>query len=159
VLMIVALTSAASAMTMIGPRVYAAMAQDGFLPRVFRAREGQPPLWATLLQSALAVLLLWTVSFLEILQGVGAILTLNASLVALGLIRARFHRGFETRRPPTSAVITAFLFVAAACVLVYGGVKAGAAGKMGWTTLRWLIAIVAFSAIAYVIGVVARRRD
>ena len=41
VLALVAFISAASAMTMVGPRVYAAMAEDGFLPRALAARAAR----------------------------------------------------------------------------------------------------------------------
>ena len=43
VLAIVAFISAVSAMTFFGPRVYAAMARDGFLPRICRRRKGSRP--------------------------------------------------------------------------------------------------------------------
>ena len=33
------LVAAASAMTMIGPRVYSAMARDGYLPKLFAAKD------------------------------------------------------------------------------------------------------------------------
>ncbi|HPP53232.1 MAG TPA: amino acid permease, partial [Thermoguttaceae bacterium] len=52
VFMIVALVSAASAMTMIGPRVYAAMARDGYLPKVFAGDATDPNAATTLINYA-----------------------------------------------------------------------------------------------------------
>jgi len=57
----------------VGPRVYAAMAADGFLPRVLAAREGRPPVWSVVLQAAVAVVILLTHSLQQILTNVGAI--------------------------------------------------------------------------------------
>src|SRR6185503_3805275 len=65
VFMIVALLSAASAMTMIGPRVYAAMARDGYLPAAFAGKDGRPPLWSVLLQGAIAMAVAMTTSFIK----------------------------------------------------------------------------------------------
>ena len=66
VFMIVALVAAASAMTMIGPRVYAAMARDGYLPKIFAGKDdGKPPLWSVLLQGAIAIAVAMTTDFIK----------------------------------------------------------------------------------------------
>ena len=44
-------------MTFVGPRVYAAMAEDGFLPRALAAREGQVPVGSVILQGVIAILI------------------------------------------------------------------------------------------------------
>ncbi|HEX7597348.1 MAG TPA: APC family permease, partial [Polyangia bacterium] len=54
------LLSCMSAMMLIGPRVNAAMAVDGFLPRLFIGREGRSPTASVLLQAGIAMLLLLT---------------------------------------------------------------------------------------------------
>src|SRR5437868_53010 len=72
--MIVALLSAASAMTMIGPRVYAAMARDGYLPAMFAGRDGRPPVWLVVLQGAIALAVAMTTSFIHAIETVGAVL-------------------------------------------------------------------------------------
>jgi APA family basic amino acid/polyamine antiporter len=95
VFMIVALVSATSAMTMIGPRVYAAMAADGYLPRVFAPKGGRPPFFAVLLQSAIAIAMAMTSSFIKMISTVGTVLTIMAALTALGV--------FKLRRDPTVA--------------------------------------------------------
>jgi APA family basic amino acid/polyamine antiporter len=50
VLALVAFVSAMSAMTYARPRLYAAMAADGFLPRILVGRAGRPPSWSVVLQ-------------------------------------------------------------------------------------------------------------
>jgi APA family basic amino acid/polyamine antiporter len=55
VFMIITLFTGLSAMTMIGPRVYAAMARDGYFPKLFAATDDdRPPVWSVLLQGAIA---------------------------------------------------------------------------------------------------------
>ena len=81
VFMIVTLIAAASAMTMIGPRVYSAMARDGYLPKLFAAKDdGRPPVWSVLLQGAIALAVAMTTDFIHAIQTVGTILTLMAGL-------------------------------------------------------------------------------
>jgi hypothetical protein len=75
-LTVVALVSSMSAMVFAGPRVYAAMAQDGYLPRALAGREGRPTPATIALQGALALAILLTHSLQEILGGLGAILML-----------------------------------------------------------------------------------
>ena len=64
-LAIITFISAMSAMTMIGPRVYAAMAADGFLPKSLAMQADKPPFGGVLLQGAIALLFLWTHSIRE----------------------------------------------------------------------------------------------
>jgi APA family basic amino acid/polyamine antiporter len=110
---IVALFVAAiSAMTLVGPRVYAAMARDGFLPKVFAGREGRPPAASVLLQSGLAILIILTHRLQEALQNVGAILALFAALTALSLFRVRFARP-DLPRPPLISLAAAGLSTSA----------------------------------------------
>jgi len=102
--------SAMSAMTFVGPRVYAAMAQDGFLPRTLAGRGGHPPRAAILLQGALALVIVFTQGLRDALGQVGAILVLFAALTALGLVVARV-RG-RTPTPSLAAVAAALVYVA-----------------------------------------------
>ncbi len=117
-IMIVALVSAASAMTMIGPRVYAAMARDGYLPEVFAGTEGKPPLWAVLLQSAIAVSVAMTTSFIKAIGTIGSILTLMAALTALGVFKLRFDSK-QAEKPGVPAMVAAGIFVALAGWMLY----------------------------------------
>lgn len=86
------LISSVSAQTMAGPRVYAKMAADGFLPRWLMMGEG-PPRAAIALQSALALAMLWSASFEWLLTYIGFTLGLSTAATVLGLIRLRLIEG------------------------------------------------------------------
>ena len=116
--MIVALLSAASAMTMIGPRVYAAMARDGYLPSVFSGEDGRPPVWSVVLQGALALAVAMTTSFIKAIATVGTVLTLMAALTALGVFKLQFDRS-RTEKPGTPALIAAAIFVVLSAWMLY----------------------------------------
>jgi len=117
-IMIVALLSAASAMTMIGPRVYAAMARDGYLPKVFAGTEGKPPLWSVLLQSAIALSVAMTTSFIKAISTIGSILTLMAALTALGVFKLQLDPKQE-EKPGVPALVAAAVFVVLAGWMLY----------------------------------------
>jgi APA family basic amino acid/polyamine antiporter len=117
-IMIVALVSAASAMTMIGPRVYAAMARDGYLPKVFAGTEGKPPLWSVLMQSAIALSVAMTTSFINAITTIGSILTLMAALTALGVFKLQLDPK-QREKPGIPAMVAAAIFVALAGWMLY----------------------------------------
>ncbi len=117
-IMIVTLLSAASAMTMIGPRVYAAMARDGYLPSAFAGREGKPPLWSVLLQGAIAVSVAMTTSFIKAIGTIGSILTLMAALTALGVFKLQLDPA-QKDKPGIPALIAATIFVGIAGWMLY----------------------------------------
>lgn len=121
VFMIVALLSAASAMTMIGPRVYAAMAKDGYLPAVFAGGDdGRPPRWSVILQGAIALSVAMTTSFIKAISTVGAVLTLLAALTALGVFRLRWDaRTPREDRPGLPALLAATIFVGLSGWMLY----------------------------------------
>jgi APA family basic amino acid/polyamine antiporter len=119
VFMIVTLIAAASAMTMMGPRVYAAMARDGYLPKIFAAKDdGHPPLWSVLLQGAIALAVAMTTDFIHAIQTVGTILTLMAGLTVLGVFKLQFSREYP-EKPGISALIAATIFVALSGWMLY----------------------------------------
>jgi len=118
VFMIVALLSAASAMTMIGPRVYAAMARDGYLPAAFAGKDDRPPVWSVLLQGAIAMAVAMTTSFIKAISTVGAVLTLMAALTALGVFKLQFDDR-RTEKPGTAALIAAAIFVVLSGWMLY----------------------------------------
>jgi APA family basic amino acid/polyamine antiporter len=119
VFMIVALLSATSAMTMIGPRVYAAMARDGYLPRVLAGTEGKPPLGALVLQTAVALFCVWTQDFRGLIGTVGAVLSLMAALTALGVFRLQLDRRFADVRPGPAPILGATIFAVASGWMLY----------------------------------------
>lgn len=127
---VLVMVSAMSAMTLIGPRVYAAMADDGLLPKVFRSRDGKPPIGSVFLQGgiALALLLLWTV--LEVVQSASAVLMLSSGLTAAAVFFAA--RKHEVR--PVAMVAAALYILCVGTFLVVGSfdslVVAGALGVL-----------------------------
>jgi APA family basic amino acid/polyamine antiporter len=145
--------SAMSAMIFLGPRVYAAMARDGFLPAFLAGRDGHPPRSAILLQGALALLIVFTQRLQTALSLVGAILMLFAALTALGLVVARV-RG-RTPTPSRRAVAAAVIYVAAASWLFYRGVTDPFSPGTPLERLLWIGAVVAAGLLAYA---VSRRR-
>lgn len=134
---LVALVSSLSAMTLVGPRVYSAMAGDGFLPRQLAARSGSPPLFSVLLQSGVAIFLMATQQFSVLLNNAGSILTLT-SLIAVAALAVRM-RG----RLPWGARVAAVIYVVASgWALVFSLLSAP-------STLLWLGAIGLLSAAGY----------
>ncbi len=105
-----ALVSSVSAMCMAGPRVYAAMAEDGLFFRSARARgpSGAPAL-SSVLQGALAVGLVLSATFEGLLTYVGFTLSAFAALTVSGALVLRLREP-ELERPyrafawPLSAV-------------------------------------------------------
>lgn len=79
--------SAMSAMTIVGPRVYAGMARDGFLPAVLAGRHGEPPVGSVFLQGGFALALLWTTSLHGLVERAAAILLLFTGLTTLAVFR------------------------------------------------------------------------
>ena len=147
---VLSLTSSVMSMTMIGPRVSSAMAREGFLPRFLAGRASRPPLGAVLLQSLLALVLLATHGFEQLLRSVGAILTLTSGLTVTALLALRFRQTAFPR--PSSFVV--------ACALAY---VAGSSWILWYSltdapfTLVWIAFVTVAAAIAYALTVRSRR--
>ncbi|MEW6037768.1 MAG: APC family permease [Pseudomonadota bacterium] len=94
-LVALALSLSVSAMMMAGPRVYACMAGDGFLPRWLSGHENGAPARATFVQCALSVVLLWSAGFRDLLTYIGFTLGLSTAATVCGLIRLRLKEGSE----------------------------------------------------------------
>jgi basic amino acid/polyamine antiporter, APA family len=122
VLAIVAFISAMSAMTFLGPRVYAAMARDGFLPSALKAKQGKPPIGAVVLQGAIALFLVFAYQLGEVLNNVGAILTLFSALTVFSLFWVRF-RPKNPIKPAFTALIAAFFYLLLSGVMLYYGFR------------------------------------
>jgi APA family basic amino acid/polyamine antiporter len=140
VLTIVAFVSSMSAMTFVGPRVYAAMARDGHLPRLLVGRGEAPPAASVILQGGLALVLLFTHQLQQVLSNVGAILTLFSALVALSLFRARIRARPGQPRPGAASLFAAAVYVATSVVLLYVGFRSQA------QLLAWVLAVMAAAA-------------
>ena len=88
----IALLTSVSAMMMSGPRVYAQMARDGWLPPVL-LRGADAPTAAILLQGALAILVVWIAPLATLLSYLGFTLSLSAALAVVGALRLRAREG------------------------------------------------------------------
>ena len=118
---IIAFISSASSMTFLGPRVYAAMAQDGFLPAILKGKEGKPPVGAILLQGSIALFLALVYQLQEVLSNVGAILTLFSALTVFSLFRICFNKKYP--RPSLLTLIAAGIFLVISVVMLYFGFR------------------------------------
>jgi len=142
-LVVLSLVSSVISMTMVGPRVSAAMAREGFLPQSLAGRAHHPPVGSILLQGALALLLLTTHHFEQLLRSVGSILTLTSGLTVVGVLRLRFASRAENR--PSGLVCGAALFYLAGSSWILWFTLAEAP-----RTLIWLAIVAAAAAIGYV---------
>jgi APA family basic amino acid/polyamine antiporter len=141
-LTVVALVSSMSAMVFAGPRVYAAMAHDGFLPRALSGRDGRPTRAAIALQGGLALVVLLTHSLQDMLMGLGAILTVFSALTACALLRARSTRP-DLPRSGSLPLVAASVYVAASLALLGLGMRASLPGVL------WLFTAVAVAGGAF----------
>jgi APA family basic amino acid/polyamine antiporter len=153
IVVIIALMSAISAMTLIGPRVYAAMAEDRFLPSFLAAREGKPPVGSLVLQSGLATSLVFLSGFRELLNNVGSILAIVSAITVLSLFRKkRWRRG---ERPPLSARVGAVVYASMVAWMVYFSVKSSEKTSfLGIgipSVVLWMLGIVAIAMAAYAV--------
>jgi APA family basic amino acid/polyamine antiporter len=88
-----ALISSVSSMMMAGPRVYARMADDGYLPGMLRAPPGEAPRSGMVLQLALSLVMLWSTTYDGLLTYIGFTLGLSTALAVAGLVRLRLREG------------------------------------------------------------------
>ena len=98
-LIALALATSISSMTMAGPRIYARMADDGCMPRWFRSPDLGPPRRGILLQTVLALAMVWTATFQSLLTYIGFSLGLCTAAAVAGLIRLRLREGPQLRIP------------------------------------------------------------
>ncbi|QDT08382.1 APC family permease [Planctomycetes bacterium K23_9] len=84
VVILFGLFTSVSALVMTGPRVYAKMAEDGFLPRVFRF-QGRVPVVAIWIQAILAMIVISFSTLKDLLGYLGFTLSVSAALTA-GLV-------------------------------------------------------------------------
>jgi amino acid transporter len=148
---VLSLASSVISMTMVGPRVSAAMANEGFLPRALAGRAGRPPLGSVLLQSGVALALLATHGFEELLRSVGAILTVTSGLTVAALMRLRFGRTTRAR-PSWFVMACAFIYVCGSIWMLWFTLTEAP------RTLLWLAVVTAVAAGAYAVTARARAR-
>ena len=149
VFVIIALMSAISAMMIVGPRVYAAMARDGFLPKLFAGHAGAPPAASVVLQGAVVMVLLFSHTLRDSLQAASAFLMVFTALTALALFRLpRLRPGVQ--RPSGFRLAAAVVHATAIVVILFVGLQTSSAL---WYSLATVFApaTVGFA--------LARRRD
>ena len=137
-----AFISAMSAMMFAGPRVYAAMANDGFLPRWLRSSGNKPPRGAVVLQGSIALILIFTHSLQSALQNAGAVLALFTGLTVCTLffVRARHP---ELTRPRRFALMAAAIHgLIAMAMFIFGLVTS-------WRLVAWIAIPLVAALIAY----------
>ncbi len=138
---LVALGTSLSAMIMAGPRVYAQMAAQGYLPRSLAARAG-PPRTAIAFQLILAAAMLWTTTYETLLTYIGFTLGLSTALTVAGLWRLRLREGPTLPVPGWPWVPATFLIAVLAmtvAVIAHRPIVAawgGATVLLGWV-LWW----------------------
>jgi APA family basic amino acid/polyamine antiporter len=141
-IMLVAFLSAASGMMFTGPRVYASMAGDGYLPKFLRIAEGRPPTAAVLLQGGLALVLMFLEPLQHIMHDVSAVLVLLSALTVLGLFRVR--KGHRLGPPPArSHLAAALVYAGLALWMLYFGFRAKT------HLLRWILVVVGVALASY----------
>lgn len=142
VLAIIAFISAMSAMTFIGPRVYAAMAKDGFLPRILEGKEGKPPTGAVVLQGAIALFLIYAYQIPRVLNNIGAILTLFSALTVFSLFWVYFKRP-SISKPTFMDLTAAFFYILLSGVMLYIGLKDSKSLNL-WVGICILAAVIGY---------------
>jgi amino acid transporter len=143
-LIALALATSVSSMLMAGPRVFARMADDGYLPFWLRFPQQGPPRAAILLQTVLALAMLWLVSFTGLLTYVGFTLGLCTMGAVAGLIRLRLREGPALRVPGWPWVPVIFL-LAVAAITIFTIARQPVASAIGLATIltglaAWLFA-------------------
>ncbi len=93
---------------MTGPRVYARMAADGYLPSWMEQKSG-PPRAAILFQFAVALVMLWTASYQSLLTFIGFTLNLSTAATVCGLLVLRRRLGASLPVPGWPWVPVAFV--------------------------------------------------
>jgi len=136
------MVSSASAMLLVGPRVYAEMARDGFLPSFLRGKPGAPPRASVVLQGILAILLLYVHTIGELLSNVAGILVLFSALVAFGLFRVKRHRP-NLGVPRPQALFAAAIYAGSSVWMLYNAFKT----RTG--LIPWIAAAAAAGLVAY----------
>lgn len=116
----IALFTSVSAMVMAGPRVYAKMADDGLMPKILQFK-GEVPTNAILMQSMLAILIVWLSHLRQLLSYLGFTLSLSAALTVASLfiaVRKTKPSGSLPGYPwaPVIFVLFTLIFVALAAV-------------------------------------------
>jgi amino acid transporter len=116
----VSLLTSITAMVLAGPRVYAKMAEDGALPRLFKAKEGEPPRASIMLQVATALVLILIADLRDLLSYLGLTLSLSLALAVTSL----FVRHFRLGERPVSKLYPIAPITFVVCTVGFAGLSA-----------------------------------
>lgn len=131
----IALFTSISAMIMIGPRVYAQMAEDGLLPRALRFTRQTPDI-SIAMQALLAIIVVWMTGLRELLSYLGFTLGLStAATVASLFIIVRRDPGVAGQLPGYPWVPVLFI----GFTLLFAAI---AATRNPWEMLASILTIV-----------------
>ncbi len=120
VVIAISLLTSITAMVLAGPRVYAKMAEDGALPKLFVAKAGLPPRMSILLQVATAVMLVLVADLRSLLSYLGFTLSLCLALAVTSL----FVRHWRLHERPTSAWYPWAPIVFVVCTVTFAALSA-----------------------------------
>jgi amino acid transporter len=115
----VSLLTSITAMVLAGPRVYAKMAEDGALPRLFKAKEGEPPRASIMLQVATALVLILIADLRDLLSYLGLTLSLCLALAVTSL----FVRHFRLGERPVSKLYPIAPITFVVCTVGFAGLS------------------------------------
>ncbi len=146
----IAMLSSVSAMMLVGPRVYAEMARDGFLPAALRGRPGVPPRASIVIQGVLAIALLHLHTIGELLSNVAGVLILFSAMVAVGLFLVP-RRRTDLATPRPWALAAAAVYALSSIWMLYNAFAAQT------SLLPWLVVLGAVGLGAYLVTVRRRR--
>ena len=122
----VGLLSVISAMVLVGPRVYYAMAKDGVFVNCLARLKGryQTPAYSIILQGLIAIAMVMTASFDKLLIYIGFTLSLFAMLTVCGLIliRKRNHVPISAYRT-WGYPLTPMVFIAGNLWVIYYSIR------------------------------------
>lgn len=120
VVIAISLLTSITAMSMAGPRVYAKMAQDGALPKVFKFNQARPPRSAIALQVGISIFLILLSDLRELLSYLGMTLSLCLALA----VSALFVRYWRFGERPTSRWFPAAPIIFVSCTTLFAVLSA-----------------------------------
>ncbi len=127
------LISSVSSMIMAGPRVYAKMAADGYLPKFFAHQSG-PPRTSIVLQLILALIMLWSATFDSLLTYIGFTLGISTAATVLGLVVLRIKEG-KSLKVPGWPIIPALFITAITAMTCFSIVRRPIESLFGFITI------------------------
>lgn len=152
-LIALALVSSVSSMVMAGPRVMQAMGEDLPAFRLLgrRAQNGVP-VYALLLQSSIALLIVMLAGLREVLQYIGVTLSLFAFLTVLGVYVLRAKQA-KTGGAPAGQYrtwgypVTPALFLMLSGWMIYHQITSAASGTGLWVLVTLAVGMLAYFAL------------